>query len=222
MRGIRTPPDWGITPVHSTHKCLGFIDYFAFWSSINAGLFVVLAGSQLVPGLRIDEAFLAMVLGSAIGTIPLALVGFMGSKYGVSTMVVTRPALGARGSYVPSILNAIQLIGWTVFEIILMANAVNVVALQTIGRSGLRFWIMFFAILCTLMAILGPLVVVRKWVAKLAIWTAYGTGLWLLYNILANGGMAKVLSVQATGSLPFAVAVDLVARNSYFVDAHRV
>ncbi len=38
MYKIQAPPEWGIEPVPSSHRILGFLDYFALWSSLGVGL----------------------------------------------------------------------------------------------------------------------------------------------------------------------------------------
>src|SRR3712207_7223913 len=55
----------------------------------------------------------------------LALAGKIGSDHGIPSLVTMRPAFGIRGSYLPAILNIMQLIGWTTFEIMIMARAAD-------------------------------------------------------------------------------------------------
>ena len=109
---IQAPPEWGIEPVPESHRILGFPDYLALWSSLGVGLLVLLAGTLLVPGLGLGQALLAILIGSVIGSLLLAVAGVVGSDQAIPTMVMLRPVLGIRGSYIPSVLNVIQLIGW--------------------------------------------------------------------------------------------------------------
>ncbi|MEM3045326.1 MAG: cytosine permease, partial [Candidatus Bathyarchaeia archaeon] len=73
---VKAPPEWGIEPVPVEKRILGFMDYFALWSSLGVGLLVILAGAQLVPALTLRGAVAAIILGTLIGNIPLALVGY--------------------------------------------------------------------------------------------------------------------------------------------------
>ncbi|MEW6398643.1 MAG: cytosine permease, partial [Bacillota bacterium] len=77
---IQAPPQWGIGPVPVEHRLLGFLDYFALWSSLGVGLLVLLAGTLLVPALGMGPALLAIVVGTLIGNALLALVGLVGSR----------------------------------------------------------------------------------------------------------------------------------------------
>ncbi|MEM2494594.1 MAG: cytosine permease, partial [Nitrososphaerota archaeon] len=96
---IRLPPEWGIEPVPENMKILRFIDISILWFSLAIGLLVIQAGAFLTMspeyggfGLNIFEAFLVSLVGSLIGSFILALVGFIGSKYGVTSMVSLRPS----------------------------------------------------------------------------------------------------------------------------------
>ena len=48
---------WGIEPVPSEARRLGFWDYVVLWGDLGIGLLVLLAGSFLVPGLSPGLAF---------------------------------------------------------------------------------------------------------------------------------------------------------------------
>ena len=108
---IQAPPQRGIEPVPVEHRLLGFLDYFALWSSLGVGLLVLLAGTLLVPSLGMGPALVAIVVGTLIGNGLLGLVGLVGNRTGVPTMVLFRPSLGVRGSYLPTFLNVLQLVG---------------------------------------------------------------------------------------------------------------
>ena len=113
----REAPSWGIRPVPPEHRRLRGLDFAVLWGDLSVGLLVLLTGALLVPALGFREALLAIVVGSVLGCIPLALVGLAGAREGVPGMVLFRPVLGVRGSYLPSVLNIAQLVGWTGFEL---------------------------------------------------------------------------------------------------------
>ena len=210
MLKIKAPPEWGIEPVSEEHRLLGFLDYFALWSSLGVGLLVLLAGTLLVPGLSLGQAFLAIVVGTIIGNLLLALAGIIGSDHAIPTMVMLRPVLGIRGSYLPTILNLIQLIGWGAFEVIIMAEAANTISETLFGFSNYVLWALLFAAWCTLLAIGGPLVVVRQWLEKFAVWLVYAITIYLTYYLFSHYDIGGLLRAPGTGELPFWLAVDLV------------
>ena len=121
----REAPSWGIRPVPPDHRRLSGRDLAVLWADLAIGLLVALTGALLVPSLGFPRALLAIGAGSLIGCVPLALVGFAGAREGVPGMVLFRPVLGVRGSYLPSVLNVVQLIGWTGFEFWAMSLVAN-------------------------------------------------------------------------------------------------
>ncbi len=210
MFKLTPPPEWGVEPVPEKYRVLEFFDYFALWSSLGVGLLVLLAGTLLVPGLGLGQAFLAILIGTALGVLLLALAGVVGSDNAIPTMVLLRPALGLHGSYLPTLLNLIQLIGWGSFEIIIMAQAADSITKSLFGFSNYFLWVFLFATFCTLLAIGGPLVVVRQWLEKFAVWLVYATTIWLTWYLFTHYDIGTLLRAPGTGALPFWLAVDLV------------
>lgn len=210
MPRIQAPPEWGIEPVPVKHRVLGFFDFFALWSSLGVGLLVLLAGTLLVPGLGLGQALLAILVGTLIGNLLLAVAGIVGSDHGVPTMVMLRPVLGIRGSYLPTALNILQLIGWGAFEIIVMAQAANGISQRLFGFSSYPLWVFVFSAWCTLLAIGGPLVVVRQWLEKFAVWLVYIISIYLTWYLLSHYDVPALFRQAGTGDLSFWLAVDLV------------
>ncbi|MDQ7842322.1 MAG: putative hydroxymethylpyrimidine transporter CytX [Armatimonadota bacterium] len=207
---IQAPPEWGIEPVPAVHRQLGLLDYFALWSSLGVGLLVLLAGTLLVPGLGFRDALAAIVVGTLAGNLLLALAGVIGSATAVPTMVLLRPALGVRGSYLPTVLNVVQLIGWGSFEVFIMARAADGISRALFGLENFVGWAFVFAAFCTLLAIGGPLVVVRRWLERFAIWLVYLSTGYLTWYLITHADLAAILARPGDGSLSFWLAVDLV------------
>ena len=152
-------PEWGIKPVPDAHKKLGGLDYFILWSSLGVGLLVLSAGSFLSAA-SFTDAVLAIIVGSAGGSMLLALAGRIGSDHGIPSLVTLRPAFGIAGSYLPALLNVMQLVGWTTFEIMIMARAADILAGSVMPYYA---WVAIFGALVALLAIAGPLNVVKQW-----------------------------------------------------------
>ena len=207
---IQAPPEWGIEPVPAAQRELGWLDYFVLWGDLGIGLLVMLAGTFLVPALGFGDALLAIVIGSILGCLLLALVGVIGSDNALPTMVLLRPVLGVRGSYLPSVLNVLQLVGWTIFEFIIMGFAADAISRVLFGASSLVVWTAVFAAIVILMGVGGPVGVVRQWLEKFAVWIVLATTAWLTIYLLSSPALSTILSKPGDGSLPFWVAVDLV------------
>jgi len=191
--------------VQDKHRTLGGLDYFILWSSLGVGLLVFSAGSLLSAASFID-AILAIIVGSAAGSILLALAGKIGSDHGIPSLITMRPSFGIRGSYLPAILNIMQLVGWTTFEIMIMARAAEMLAGSMVPYY---FWAAIFGALVALLGITGPLNVVRKWIGKFAVWIAYGTSAIIIINLISSADVAALISSPGEG-MSFFSALDLV------------
>jgi NCS1 family nucleobase:cation symporter-1 len=198
-------PEWGIKPVLDKHKMLGGLDYFILWSSLGVGLLVLSAGSFLSEASFLD-AILAIIVGSTAGSILLALAGKIGSDHGIPSLITMRPAFGIRGSYLPAILNILQLVGWTTFEIMIMARAADMLTGSIVPYY---FWAAIFGVLVALLGIAGPLNVVRQWIGKFALWIAYGTSAIIIINLINSADITTLISSHGEG-LSFFSALDLV------------
>lgn len=72
------------------------------------GLLVLYAGTFITGyGFGLIPLTLIVVAGSVIGSVMLAGAGTIGTRHGVPTMVSLRPIFGRRGSFAPTVLNAI-------------------------------------------------------------------------------------------------------------------
>ncbi|MEM2180908.1 MAG: cytosine permease [Nitrososphaeria archaeon] len=188
MGFIRLPPEWGIDPVPENMKTLRAMDIFVFWTSLSIGLLVLQAGALLTQGLGLSYSYaiIVTVVGSLIGSLILALNGLIGTSYGIPTMVSLRPIFGKEGSYIPTLLNVIQLVGWTAFELIIMSEAAHTISGPLFGGLTKVFWTIFFAIICYFMMVFGPLIVIRQWLEKFALWISLATTCWITYLALQH------------------------------------
>ena len=198
-------PEWGIKPVPDKHRQLRGLDYFILWSSLGVGLLVLSAGS-LLSAASFTDAVLAIVVGSAAGSILLALAGKIGSDHGIPSLVTMRSSFGTLGSYLPAMLNVMQLVGWTTFEIMIMARAAEMLAGSMVPYYA---WAAIFGALVALLGIAGPLNVARQWLGKFAVWIAYGTSAIIIINLLSSANILELVSSQGSG-MSFFSALDLV------------
>jgi len=207
---VKLPPEWGTEPVPANKRILGTLDYFVLWASLAVGLLVLQAGGLLVTqaGLSLVESIAVAALGSVLGSFMLALASGLGSKYGIPTMVSLRGVLGLKGSYIPTMLNVIQLVGWASFEIFIMANSAQTITGPFLGIYTIYFWIVVFAGWCTLLCLGGPLMVIRHWLEKFAIWFTIGSTIFVTYNIASR--FPQLFASQGSSTLSYAFALDLV------------
>ncbi len=183
---LQAPPEWGVEPVPEWARILRLPDLFVLWPSLGVGLLVLEAGALLVPGLSLNQALVVILLGTLLGSLLLALAGVAGAHHGLPTTVLLRPVPGLRGSILPSVLNLVQRIGWTAFELWVMALAAQRISQALFGFSGYGLWLMVFALWCRLLAPGRPLAVVRLWLEKFGVSLVHTATPWLTTHLLTH------------------------------------
>jgi putative hydroxymethylpyrimidine transporter CytX len=149
-------------------RSLGFTDQAAFWGNLGISL-IGFSGAAAVlfptghPQLPLSGAILATVVGTLIGTAMVAAAGAVGARTGAPAMAVLRGLFGTRLSFIPTLANIVQCIGWGVYELTVIALGVKALSH---GHVPHGLVIIAAGILCTVMAIwpLRMLRVLRKYV----------------------------------------------------------
>jgi len=208
----REAPTEGIEPVPPERRTLSSLDLAVLWGDLSVGLLVIVTGALLVTafGMSLPQALLAIVVGGAIGCVPLALVAHAGQREGVPTMVLFRAVLGERGSFVASAVNLVQLVGWTAVEFWAIAQVANVASRRAVGFDASGVWVAAVAVLCTGLALGGPIVVIRRWLERFGIYVLLGSAVWITVEVLLAGDLGAMWSARPAGGVPFWLAVDLV------------
>ncbi len=200
----------GIRPVPVHRQVLGLWDNFVLWADLGISFLVMVVGTFLVPGLGLTQALLAILVGAVIGNVLLGIGAAVGADVRVPQMVLLRAPLGLRGSYLPTALNILQLLGWATFEVIVMAQAADVLMKEVFGlRSLYHLWVAFFTALTLVLALSGPIRVTRLLKVSI-VWLVLLSTLWITGALLVNYDIGKVLSRPGDGSMSFWLAVDLV------------
>lgn len=150
----------GRTLADEQPRTLSVFDHFALWGNLGVSLLgPAYAYYVLVPGttqLSLVAAFTAVVVGSVLGTIPVGLAALAGARTGQPAMVLLRGLFGTKLSYLPTVLNLLQCLGWGVFEIVVIAEAAE----QLLPWDVRWAYVVIAGALTTVMA-LRPLGVVR-------------------------------------------------------------
>ena len=199
----------GIEPVPAGLRVLGFRHHAVLWADLGVGLLVLVAGSALVPALGFGMAVLAIVVGTVIGTSMLGLAGVIGSRHAITSMVSLRPSFGKRGSYLPSLLNVLQLVGWGAFELVIMGRATEGLV-GGMGGATYPLAVLGWASLAIAMGVGGPVVVVRQWLEKVGLPLVIATGAWLTWHLATTADIGVLMTQPGEGGLTFAQALDIV------------
>jgi NCS1 family nucleobase:cation symporter-1 len=202
---------WGIEPVPERLRVLGGLDLGLLWGNLGVSLLVIVAGAVLVPALSLPSALLAVLVGCLVGNLMLAAAGAIGAQARVPAMVLMRAPLGERGSYLPTTINVVQCLGWTVFELLVIATAAAALSDELFGFEARWAWTLVFGAAALVMGLLGPIGVVRTVIRRVAVWVvpfavAY-LGWWALTG---GGGLEEAWSRPGEGGLSTWQGIDIV------------
>ena len=119
------------------------------WFGAGVSIAEILTGTYLAP-LGFSKGLLAIVLGHVIGCTMLFLAGLIGAKTRKSAMETVKMSFGQKGSLLFSILNVLQLVGWTSIMIYDGALAANGVM-----KTGAWVWCLVIGALIILWIAIG-------------------------------------------------------------------
>ncbi|MGE4283236.1 MAG: putative hydroxymethylpyrimidine transporter CytX [Clostridia bacterium] len=133
--------------MEQTNKTTNFSQAL-LWLGAAISIAEILTGALIAP-LGLEKGIFAILLGHIIGCVILYFSGFIGAKSKLSAIESTRISFGQYGSYVFSILNILQLVGWTAVMIINGAKAFDVVTKTAFGFQNEVLWsILIGALIC--------------------------------------------------------------------------
>jgi len=129
-----------VQPVSLDGRSMGFFATFSLWIGANVVVTTVYTGMLLVPALDYPTAIMVILLGSLIGAVPLILMGNIGTRTGLPTMIVTKGAFGDRGAVLPSAVNAIILVGWTWIQAYMAGLSLDHAVTYLTGYSNINLF----------------------------------------------------------------------------------
>lgn len=205
--------------VPMSQRNIGFFDMIAIWvgaNSNNASWYVggTIAGASFMGAISVT------LIANPLAYLILALIGYMGYKVGTSTMALTRPAFGIKGSALPTVLNTIVFLGWAVVNTFIAVISMSFIfsdlfgwpAYGEPGSSGPMIIGIVIMTLLNLAAVsLGRNSV--KIVERVGIVLVLVLGVWITTVVLQQHSLADIFAWQPPADLkmPTGVAVDIMA-----------
>jgi len=206
----RIEGSWGIEPVPERLRVLGTLDMGLLWGNLGVSLLVVVAGAALVPALSLPDALVAIALGCVLGNLMLAVAGAIGADARVPGMALLRAPLGRRGSYLPTGINVLQGIGWTTFELLIIATAAAALSDELFGFRAQWLWTIGFGVATLVLALLGPIGFVRRFVRRFAVWAVPFAVLYLTWWALDGADLGTLWDAPGEGGLSVWQGADFV------------
>ncbi|MFM1987117.1 MAG: hypothetical protein RJA99_74 [Pseudomonadota bacterium] len=224
-----------LVPVPATDRPFGTRDHASLWLSLGVGLLVIQVGSFLVPAMGTQAAFAAIAIGSVLGAGLLAWTARIGTDSGLSSAGLMHATYGGAFARLPIVLNIVQLVGWTTFELVVMrdgltailrdlgwvaaapaaagdaAHALALVSPWSLGAAAVLATLAFGALLVVLAR--GSMVaLVRRFVSRFGLPLVLASLAWLTWQfaqLASMKGWDAMWNRPGEGGMSFLSAVDL-------------
>jgi len=179
-------------------------NFTTLWFGAAISVAEILAGGMLAP-LGFKMGLLAILLGHFVGTTLLVLGGIIGTTERIPALVSTRISFGQYGSYVFSVLNVLQLLGWTAVMILVGSRSVNQITKILWSFDHLTLWSL----------VIGAFILVWVWLGKDSGWKKVNhiavVLLFLLTIVLSViiFRNPELFSKPAVGSMSFGLGLEI-------------
>lgn len=220
MNNIQVHKEYGameVVPIEARNLTFG--EMVATWVGANANNGTWYVGG-VVAGAAFGGAALVTLVANPIAYIIMAFIGFIGYKVGTSSMSLTRPPFGVRGSFLPTILNITQFIGWTAVNTFIASISVSFILKELLGwpafgeagaYKGMLVGILVMTVLHFLSISVGHNSV--KMVEKVGVIFILILGIWETAVVLKQVPLEQILSWRPPTDklLPIGSAMDVMA-----------
>jgi putative hydroxymethylpyrimidine transporter CytX len=201
--------------VAASERVFSAFSHASLWFSLGVGLLVIQIGAYLVPAMGTQDALFAILLGSLLGSGLVAWVAKLGCDTGLSSAGLMHQVYGSGFAKLPIVLNVIQLVGWTSFELVIMRDGTLAMGEQHFGWSGnyLVMATVFWGSMLTLLMASSMLGLVRNFVSRFGLPLVVISLAWLTWQFI---GVLQTQDVSAfwhrpgNNSMGFLSAIDLV------------
>ncbi len=204
-----------LAPVTASDRVFSGFSHASLWFSLGVGLLVIQIGAYLVPAMGTQDALLAILLGSLLGSGLVAWVAKLGCDSGLSSAGLMHQVYGSGFAKLPIVLNVIQLVGWTSFELVIMRDGTLAMGEQHWGWSSnyLVIATVFWGSILTLLMASSMLGLVRHFMSKFGLPLVVISLAWLTWQflgVLQNQDVSAFWLRPGNNSMGFLSAIDLV------------
>ncbi len=182
---------------------LTMLSFLFLWFGAAISIAEIMTGGLLAP-LGFTNGLLVIIIGHLIGTTILILGGIIGYNEKLPAITSTRMAFGQWGTFLFSLLNVLQLIGWTAVMIISGARSVNTISKILWSFDNLYLWSLVIGGLICFWIYLGN--AGFKKINIIAVSLLFGLTILLSLVIFKNN---QLFTREITGNLPFGLGIEL-------------
>lgn len=195
--------DYSLEAVPTTAK-KGFLSMFVIMVGFTFFSASMSTGGQLGLGLTLGGFVAAMICGNAILGVYTGLLGYIGSKTGLTMDLLAHRSFGSKGSYIVSALISFTQMGW-------FGVGIAMFALPVSKLLGIPSWILIVlaGVLMTSTAYFG--IKSMELLSAIAVPLIGILGVWSTVTAVNGvGGLANVFPASPANPLTFSAALTLV------------
>ncbi|GAB7387735.1 putative hydroxymethylpyrimidine transporter CytX [Bacillaceae bacterium] len=204
-----------ITPTPMHERSLSFFGTFAMWLAANFVITTVMTGMFFVPDLPYLQSIWVILIGSAIGAVPLALMGKIGTRTGLPTMVITRAAFGQKGAILPAVVNTVVLVGWSWIQAYMAGLSLDHAVRHLTGYSNINLFTILTEALVVAVTIYGHRGIEKT--EKFVSVAMLLLSLAVFYKLFVTYDVASLLEMKAreNPATTVAIAFDIVVATAF-------
>ncbi len=208
-----------VESIPKAHRHQSYWDMFATWVGANANNGTWYVGG-VIAACGFATASTTLIIVGVITYFLLALSGYMGYKTGLPAMALTRASFGLKGSFLPSVINIVQFIGWAAVNTFIAATSISYILHDVLGwpvygkpggLKGLISGIVVMSILHLLSISMGEKSV--RIIERIGIVLVFILVIWESIVIFQNVSLSEIVSWHAPSALKMSPgqAVDVLA-----------
>lgn len=215
---VAAPLNQALTPVAESDRVFRWHEHASLWFSLGVGLLVIQIGAYLVPAVGTRDAVFAIIMGSVLGAGLLACTARLSCDIGLSSAGLMHRTYGSAFARLPVLLNIVQLVGWTAFELVIMREGTAAISQKTFGialdgMTGIVVPTLLWGAVLTALMAGSMLTLVRRFVGRYGLPLVVASLLWLTWQFwgeLQATGFEAVWNRPGDGSMGLFSALDLV------------
>lgn len=190
----------------------GLWDIAFIWFCANVAVPRLMIGGSLAE-LGFWKLMFILIVGNILVFLPLLALGHIGYKVKFPTMAASRLTFGIRGSYLPSVANGIQLLGWAANVTVICGSSINAIVEALTGVSSLALWIIVTGVAQLLITAYGFRSI--TWLQRVSVPLLAILTLVVIVMIFKNYGATSIVHYTPAAAISLLMGLDIVASNAF-------
>ncbi|HKI87348.1 MAG TPA: cytosine permease, partial [Thermoanaerobaculia bacterium] len=176
-----------LEPIAPERRTASFWDVLLLFAGANVVTTTLVTGGSLAPAFSFKQAVLLVIVGTAVGTVPIAVLARLGPRYGLPTMVLLRHPFGRRGAATISLLLILTNFAWIALNNVIAAEAME----KLLGGKN---WLWSLAVggVAVAIAVTGPKAMALFDKVAVPLLAVVGVGItWALFGAAGRAALSR-------------------------------